>query len=173
MDKAKFIQKSFDISKDEDKAESNINQLSNWVRQERQNIIKNEYLRLSNKELIIKRKLKKSNANFVRETTPTNIRLILGNIYNGFCQECSFTFLKRNNSPYFEIHHLNSALGHHPKNLVLVCSNCHRKFEYAYVQTSFNIDGWLMKVNFNETEYHINQAITKLAKDEFIKTVYL
>lgn len=109
----------------------------------------------------------------MRETTPTNIRLILGNIYNGLCQECSFTFLKRNNSPYFEIHHLNSALGHHPKNLVLVCSNCHRKFEYAYVQTSFNIDGWLMKVNFNETEYHINQAITKLAKDEFIKTVYL
>jgi len=173
VEKTHSIQESFDISKDGDIAESNITQLSNWLQIDKKRIFESEFLRLTKKDYQIKRKIKKSNTNFVRETTPTNIRLIFEVIYGGLCQVCSFTFLKKNYQPYYEIHHLYPLVGHHPKNLVLVCANCHRQFEYAKVETNFNNDGWLSKVKFNEKEFIINQAIENLKKVDFTKTIYL
>ena len=59
--------------------------------------------------------------------------------------------------PYYEIHHIDSSLGHYLKNLVLVCANCHRQFTYANVQEYFNKENWLTKVVFNEVEHAVNQ----------------
>ena len=81
--------------------------------------------------------------------------------------------MKRDNSPYYEIHHLEPKLGHYPKNLVLVCANCHRQFEYANVKKTFNKDGWLIKVFFNQKEYLLKQAIDELGKQEFRKTAFI
>lgn len=167
------FQTSFDSSDEEETAESNINNLSNWLLVDKQEVFKREFLRLTKTDQIKHRKKRKSNTTFVRETTPTNIRLIYEVIYGGLCQVCSFTFLKKNKRPYYEIHHLNPSLGHHPQNLILVCANCHRQFEYADVEKHFNSDGWLSYVKFNDVEYNINQAIDKFTKREFEKTIYL
>jgi len=171
--KANEFQKDFDNSKDDEIASEKIKQISNLTQVEKTKIINNEFLRLakySNNE--IRKRIKVSNR-LNKENTPSNIKIVLGNIYNGYCQVCSFSFLKRNNFPYYEIHHLEPNIGHHPKNLVLVCANCHRQFEYANVTKDFNEKGWLSKVAFNQKEYFIKQAINEIEKLDFIKTVYL
>ena len=82
-------------------------------------------------------------------------------------------FLKKDKKPYYEIHHLDASLGHHPRNLILVCANCHRQFEYADVIKDFNIDGWLIRVLFNQKEYLIKQAVNEIKKQDFLKTVFI
>jgi len=173
LDRTVELQNDFDRSEDEEKTKLNIEKISNWVQIEKNQIISNEFIRLSNSGLIDIRKRVRKTENYIREIIPANIRTILGNIYNGICQVCSFTFLKKDNKPYYEIHHLNPSLGHHPKNLLLVCANCHRQFEYSNVRTFYNKDRWLVKVLFNEKEFKINQAIFKIDKYDFNKTIYL
>ena len=77
-------------------------------------------------------------SNRARESIPNNLRFLLGTIYEGNCQICNFVFLKKDKQPYFEIHHINPLWGNNPKNLVVVCANCHRQFEFANVQQVFN-----------------------------------
>lgn len=170
----KDYQMDFDNSKDDEVASDKIELISDITQVEKTKIIFNEFLRLSkytNEE--VRKRLQSSNR-FSHEKTPSSIRLILGNIYKGQCQVCSFTFLKHDKSPYFEIHHLDAMLGHHPQNLVLVCANCHRQFEYADVIKQYDDKNeWLIKVIFNETEFRVKQAIAKIGKQEFLKTVYL
>lgn len=173
IDETRRLQTSLDSSLEEDVAESNINHLSNWLVIDKKEVFESEFLRLTNLEQKIKRKRRKSNNTFVKETTPAYIRLIYEVVYGGLCQICSFTFLKKNNRPYYEIHHLDSSYGHHPKNLILVCANCHRQFEYANVKTQYNDDGWLSEVKFNDVILPINQVINKFPKTEFKKTIYL
>lgn len=173
IEKTHRLQNLFDNSIEDDIAESNINQLSNWLVIDKKEVFEREFLRLTNLKQKIKRRRRKLNTTLVKETAPANIRLIYEVVYNGLCQVCSFTFLKKNNRPYYEIHHLNPSYGHHPKNLVLVCANCHRQFEYANVETQFNDDGWLYEVKFNDVQFHINQAIHKFSKLEFKKTIYI
>ncbi len=167
-------QNDFDSSKDDKVAADKIELISNITQIDKTKLMFNEFLRLSkysNEE--VRKRLKSSNR-FSREKTPSSIRLILGNIYKGHCQVCSFTFLKQDKNPYYEIHHLDAMLGHHPKNLVLVCANCHRQFEYADVIKHYDEKNeWLTKVVFNQTEFKVNQAIEKIRKQEFIKTIYL
>jgi len=167
------LQNNFDNSKDEVSASTKIDQISNLVHIEKEKIIFSEFLRLakySNEEM--RKRIGISN-HIGKEKVPPSIRIILGDIYKGYCQLCSFSFLKRDNSPYYEIHHLVPDLGHHPKNLVLVCANCHRQFEFANVMKYFNSDGWLIKVSFNQKEYLLKQAIEELGKQEFRKTIFI
>lgn len=173
LKKAKEFQIDFDNSKDDKIASEKIEQISNLTRVEKAKIIFNEFLRLakySNDE--IRKRIKVPNR-LNKEKIPPNIRIVLGNIYKGYCQVCSFSFLKRDNFPYYEIHHLEPNIGHHPKNLVLVCANCHRQFEYANVAKDFNEKGWLSKVIFNQKEYFVEQAINEIGKQDFLKTIYL
>ena len=171
--KTKEIQNNLDNSKDETIALDRIQQISNLIGIEKEKIFYSEFLRLAKYSSDEIRKRIKISSRTSREKTPPSIRIILGDIYKGYCQLCTFSFLKRDNSPYYEIHHLEPKLGHYPKNLVLVCANCHRQFEYANVKKTFNKDGWLIKVFFNQKEYLLKQAIDELGKQEFRKTAFI
>ena len=88
------------------------------------------------------------------------IRVLLQELHDGKCQLCSFTFEKRNGEPYFEIHHLDPGVGHHPSNLVVVCPNCHAQFEHATV-TDFRWAGkWLVGVMINGRCFALRQPLT-------------
>jgi len=171
--KANAFQKDFDNSKNDNIALERIEQISKLTQVEKSRIAFNEFLRLAKYSNEEARKRIKIADRLSKENTPPNIRIILGSIYKGHCQVCSFSFRKRDNDPYYEIHHLEPHIGHHPKNLVLVCANCHRQFEYANVMKDFSKDGWLTKVFFNHSEYSLKQAINEISKQDFLKTVYL
>ena len=171
--KTNEFQNDFDNSKDDNIAIEKLDQFSKLTQVEKTIIVYNEFLRLTNYSNDDVRRRIKISGQLTKEKTPSGIRIILGNIYKGYCQVCAFSFLKRDKNPYFEIHHLKPLVGHHPKNLVLVCANCHRQFEYAKIRMRFNKDGWLIKVLFNQKEYLLKQAINEIDKQEFIKTVYI
>jgi 5-methylcytosine-specific restriction endonuclease McrA len=93
------------------------------------------------------------------EGVPSRIRVLLREVHEGKCQLCSFTFEKRNGKPYFEIHHLDPAVGHHPCNLLVLCPNCHAQFEHATV-TDFRWAGnWLVGVMMNGKRVAIRQPL--------------
>ena len=102
------------------------------------------------------------------EVVPSGIRVLLRELHNGKCQLCSFTFEKRNGEPYFEIHHLDPEVGHHPSNLLVVCPNCHAQFEHATV-TDFKWAGtWLVGVTINAKRVAVRQP---LAHDSIRRTL--
>lgn len=95
------------------------------------------------------------------EVVPSGIRILLRELHDGRCQLCSFTFEKRNGEPYFEVHHLDPNLGHHPSNLLVVCPNCHAQFEHATV-TDFRWAGyWLVGVAINGRHLSVRQPLTQ------------
>ena len=164
LKKTEEFQTDFDNSKDEKTAEEKIERISNLTQVDQNKIVYNEFLRLtkySNEE--VRKRLKISNR-LNRETTPSGIRTILGNIYGGHCQACSFFFWRTKK---------NKKNVQMPRNLILVCANCHRQFEYADVIKDFNIDGWLIRVLFNQKEYLIKQAVNEIKKQDFLKTVFI
>lgn len=156
---AKGLQKQFDRASDEKKAEIEINHISQWTKLESNQVISHEFQRLINIIPFSQRKRIPRPSRDYRENTPPNLKLLLGKMYGGHCQICDFWFLKKDNTPYYEIHHINPLIGNNPKNLLLVCANCHRQFEYAPLSTDFNSDGWLVKVSFNKTDFSVKQAI--------------
>jgi hypothetical protein len=90
---------------------------------------------------------------------PSGIRVLLRELHDGKCQLCSFTFEKRNGDPYFEIHHLDPGVGHHPSNLLVVCPNCHAQFEHAKI-TNFEWTGsWLVRVTINGKRIAVRQPV--------------
>ncbi len=93
------------------------------------------------------------------EVTPPYIRTLLAQVYEGRCQICGYTFKKRDGTPYFEIHHLNPEAGHNPKNLLVVCANCHRRLEHARYKMEYSKDGWAIEIAFNGERYSVNQAL--------------
>ena len=94
------------------------------------------------------------------EGIPPAIRVLLRELHGGKCQLCSFTFKKRNAEPYFEIHHLEPLVGHHPTNLLVVCANCHAQLEQATV-TEFERAGvWPVAVTINGKRVAVRQPFT-------------
>lgn len=94
-----------------------------------------------------------------RENVPPGIRVLLRELHRGRCQLCSFTFQKRNGEPFFEIHHLDPRIGHHPSNLLVVCPNCHAKFEYAEITDWKWSDNWLIAVVINGKRIPVRQPL--------------
>ena len=139
--KTKELQYKFDASENEQEASEKIINLTEWTHLDRNKVALNEYHRLIDTSVSEDRQYIKKDASRARESTPANLRTLLEEIYKGYCQLCDFWFLKRDKRPYFEIHHLNPLKGHHPKNLVAVCGNCHDQFEYAEVKENFDDDG--------------------------------
>lgn len=166
------IQTRFDKSMNEKNAETNLFTLSDWNKMGLEQTALRELFRLS-KEYIIERKQRLRKNVKSKESVPPQLRIVLGQIYKGVCQVCQFWFLKKDNLPYFEIHHLDASLGNNPQNLIIVCANCHRQFEFANVKKEFNDNGWLVKVLFNQKKFYVNQAIIDLDSKDFIKTVYV
>jgi hypothetical protein len=133
----------------------------------------NEYYRLINTMPIKERQFVNKPSKQVREKVPANMKVLLEGIYKGHCQVCDFWFLKRDGKPYYEIHHLDPLKYHHPRNLVVVCGNCHNQFEYASVQKEFNDYDWLVKVSFNNNIYPVKQALLTAPTEEFYKKVFV
>lgn len=171
--KTRELQSSFDNSKDELDASDKITSLAEWTDLDKQKVVLNEYYRLTNTMPIEERRYVDKHSNQSKEGTPYNLRALLGNIYKGHCQVCDFWFLKKDNAPYFEIHHINASQGNNPRNLLLVCANCHRQFEYADVQHKFNNEGWLSKVLFKRKVYSVNQILLKTTLDEYVKKLFI
>jgi hypothetical protein len=155
----KELEHSFDNSTTELEASEKIVTLSEWTHSDKSKVVLNEYYRLIHVLPTEDRQYVSKRSNKVKESAPVNIRALLEYIYEGHCQTCDFWFLKRDKKPYFEIHHIDSLKGHHPKNLLVVCGNCHNQFEYTDVKQVFNRDGWLIKVSFNEITHLVKQAI--------------
>ena len=102
------------------------------------------------------------------EGVPSGTRVLLRELHDGKCQLCAFTFKKRSGEPYFEIHHLDPEIGHHPSNLLLLCPNCHAQFEHAVV-TDFKWLGiWLVAVVINGKRIVVRQP---LAHDSVRRTL--
>lgn len=105
-----------------------------------------------------------------REDVPSATRILLRELHDGRCQICSFTFKKRNGEPYFEIHHLDPKIGHHPKNLLVICANCHAQFEHATIADHEYAGGWLVGVTINGKRTTIRQPFVQ---DSIGRTVLL
>ncbi|TKJ41049.1 HNH endonuclease [candidate division LCP-89 bacterium B3_LCP] len=173
IDKIKEHQNGLDNSENEKDALRKIMSLSKIVDLDDERTTVHEYFRHIDIPIKEKRRHITRKPGKVKEPVPTSLRLILGRIYNGICQVCGFNFLKRDNTPYFEIHHLDASKGNHPSNLILVCANCHRQFEFAKVLSTFNKQSWLIRVIFNENVFEINQLVEQLKPDNYIKQIHL
>jgi hypothetical protein len=171
--KTQVLQRSFDSSESEQRAEESITTLAQWTCFDKKRVVLNEFKRLIHIMPIQNRSYFQRPLSLGREGTPANIRTLLEGIYQGHCQVCDFWFLRRDNKPFFEVHHLDPLKGHHPKNLVVVCGNCHNQFEYANVHLEFNNDGWLTKVYFNERTYSVTQVLLNIRLEEPMKELFI
>jgi hypothetical protein len=125
-------------------------------------IVQNEFVRLSRLEFTPMRKRKLRDNVKINESVPVFLRRMLLSLYSGKCQLSNFSFLMRNNKPYFEIHHIDSLKGNHLKNLLVVSPNIHAQFTYAHVKQTFDKDGWLRTVRFNNKCCNVFQVVDKL-----------
>lgn len=157
-------------SKDEKEIEHQILKLAKITNQNSEDVIKSEFVRLAAEE-ISKRKVNIIPQVIIKENVPIPLRKILFELYKGKCQVSNFTFLMKNNNPYFEIHHINPLKGNHFKNLLVVSPNVHTQFTFANIHQTFDNDGWLRKVRFNEESFPVFQIIDKLPK-EFHKEIH-
>ncbi len=167
------LQTSFDDSSDDLEASETLSRLSVWTNTGQEGVVLNEYRRLAAACVPTARGSATRRLSKHRESTPPSLRTLLGRLYRGHCQVCDFWFLKRDNGPYFEVHHLNAQRGHHPKNLVVVCGNCHNQFEFADVSPEFDGEQWLIGVCFNKTSYHVNQIVLSAEMPSFSKELFL
>ncbi|MBM3119527.1 MAG: hypothetical protein FJ006_08280 [Chloroflexi bacterium] len=167
------LQDGFDKSESEQEASEKVNTLAQWVQLDRQKVMLNEFNRLIDIMPLESREYTKSRLSRAREKVSANLRTLLEGIYKGHCQVCDFWFLKRDNRPYFETHHLNPFQGHHPKNVVVVCGNCHNQFEHANVHQDFDADDWLIRVSFNDRAYSVNQAVLNMKPERAFKEVFV
>lgn len=167
------LQHNFDESESEQEASRSITTLTEWTRLDRSNVVFSEYYRLVNTLPYEERQYIRKSVSRVRESVPANLRALLQDIYKGYCQVCDFWFLKRDREPYFEVHHLDPGKGHHPKNVLVVCGNCHNQFERANVKQEFNDDWWLVRVSFNERIYAVKQAVLIKSTEPFLKELFL
>jgi len=171
--KTRELQYGFDVSETEQEALGKVATLAQWTYLDKVEVTFNEYYRLANTLPSQERRYIKKSASRARESIPANLRVLLGDIYKGHCQVCDFWFFKRDKEPYFEIHHLNPLQGYHPKNLVVVCGNCHNQFEYTDVKQEFDDDRWLVRVYFNESMHSVHHTILAMKTEGFFKELFI
>ena len=171
--KTREIQNNLDRSETETCAREQIEGLAGWACVDHANAIANEYTRLVDTLPARGRRYVTRRPKQAKESTPCNLRVLLRDIYGGHCQVCDFCFFKKDSEPYSEIHHINPLLSNNPKNLVVVCANCHRQFEYAHVTHEFNHDSWLIRVGFNKKIWHVNQFMLTTRGQGFVKRLHV
>lgn len=140
-------------------AKQGLSTLSRLTRKHLPELAREELLRIAQESLRQPRPRVFPGAPERHEGVPSGIRVLLRELHEGKCQLCSFTFEKRNGAPYFEIHHLDPEVGHHPSNLLVLCPNCHAQFEHATV-TDFKWAGnWLVGVTINGKRVAVRQPL--------------
>lgn len=154
----------------DEEAENVLSEISQITTLTKTEFLKNEFVILS-REKIEDRKRVEKKPTLVRENVPYFIRKILLALYSGRCQVTNFTFLTKNGSPYFELHHIHAEKGNHLKNLLVVSPNTHAQFTYANVEQYFDDEGWLRKVKFNGDEFNVFQIIDNLPQ-KFEKEIH-
>jgi len=167
------IQNILDKSESETSAENEIENLKKWTGIVHGKVVLNEFIRLVNTIPISERRYVKRFSKQAKESTPYNLRVLLSEIYRGHCQVCDFWFIKKDKKPYFEVHHINPLLSNNPKNLLVVCANCHNQFEYADIENEYNQDNWLLKVRFNDRVYPVTQNLLATKHEDFIKQLHI
>lgn len=173
VSKTKELEIDFDNSQTESQAFEDISTLAKWTSSDKDKVIINEYLRLVNTSLEETRPYIKRSSSRAKESVPSNIRALLASIYKGHCQICDFWFLKMDKTPYFETHHLDASRGHHPRNILVVCGNCHNQFEHAHVKQEFNDNLWLTSVSFNTISYPVKQLACSLKPEKYYKELFI
>jgi hypothetical protein len=103
-----------------------------------------------------------------RAPTAYWLRALLGQAYSGKCQLCGFTFSKSDGTPFFEVHHIEPTLGDHPKNLLVVCANCHAKLTYAEVDSFVYADGWLVELRLAGARVSVRQLFRRPTPDQVV-----
>lgn len=140
-------------------AERQLSTLSRLTKRRPRKLAQEELLRIAQQSLRQPRPRVSPTATERHEGVPSGIRVLLRELHDGKCQLCSFTFEKRNGQPYFEIHHLDPEVGHHPGNLLVLCPNCHAQFEHATI-TDFKWVGiWLVSVTINGQRMAVRQPL--------------
>jgi hypothetical protein len=172
INKTLELEQGLDNSNTDEEASGKIATLANWTKSEKNKVLYSELFRLSSGLPIVERRIVERKRRNALENIPAGIRMLLTEIYKGHCQVCDFTFLKKNHQPYFEAHHLNPHKGHHPKNLVVVCGNCHNEFENANVKQELDENAWLTKVAFNEIVHPVKQAVFDIKLNGFFKETF-
>ena len=173
VERTQELQENLDTSGDETEALDKITRLSKWTVLDKQRVMIKEYQRIVTTMTLEERGYTKQRSRQARENVPSNIRVMLGDIYRGHCQVCDFWFLKKDGNSYFEMHHIDPLKATHPKNLVLVCGNCHRQFEYANVIHKFNKQDWLIRVSFNKRRYAVNQVFLREKMEKSAKELFV
>ena len=154
----------FENSLDDDSAQKHLKVTEEIANMNAEQILKNVFVKLADVEHISKRTQVKIQNVTKRESVPPALRRILQAVYDSKCQITGFSFLKRDGHPYFEIHHIDPEFGNHLKNLLVVSPNVHAQFTHANVQQSFDNQGWLRAVKFNEEDYTVFQRIDDLQR---------
>jgi 5-methylcytosine-specific restriction endonuclease McrA len=140
-------------------AEQELSTLSRLTRKRPRELAQRELLRIAQDSPRRPRPRVLPGATERHEGVPSGIRVLLRELHDGKCQLCSFTFVKRNGEPYFQIHHLDPEVGHNPSNLLVLCPNCHAQFEHATV-TDFRWAGdWLVGVTINGKRFSVRQPL--------------
>lgn len=140
-------------------AERELSALSRLTRRRPRELALEELLRIARVSPHRPRPLTRPGLADRHEGAPSAIRLLLREVHDGKCQLCSFTFDKRNGEPYFEIHHLDPAVGHDPPNLLVLCANCHAQFEHAIVTDFEWVSQWLIGVRINGKRFSVRQPL--------------
>ncbi len=140
-------------------ADQELNVLSRLTRKRPRELAQDELLRIAQESVRRPRPRLPPGAAERHEGVPSAMRVLLRELHNGRGQLCSFTFERKDGEPYFEVHHLDPEVGHHPSNLLVLCPNCHAQFEHASV-TDFRWAGnWLVGVTINGKRLSIRQPL--------------
>ncbi len=142
-------------------ADRQLGLLSQLTRQRPRAVAKEELLRIAGQSEPQARPVALPRAAERHEVAPPAIRVLLRELHDGKCQLCSFTFEKRDGEPYFEVHHIDPEIGHHPTNLLVVCPNCHAQLEHATVTDLRRLGGWLVAVTINGKRFPVRQPLTQ------------
>ena len=140
-------------------AEEELGKLSQLTKKRLRRVAQEELLRIAQGSQLQPRSRVIPRAAERHEGVPSGIRVLLRELHDGKCQLCTFTFEKQNGKPYFEIHHLDSKIGHHPSNLLVVCPNCHAQFEHAKITDFKWADSWLVGVTINAKRVAVRQPL--------------
>ena len=140
-------------------AERELSTLSRLTKRRPRELAQEELLRIAQQSARQPRPRVSPAATERHEGVPSAIRVLLRELHDGKCQLCSFTFEKLNGEPYFEIHHLDPEVGHHPSNLLVLCPNCHAQFEHATVSDFKWIGIWLVSVKINGKRIAVRQPL--------------
>lgn len=96
--------------------ENTLQKICNFTTLDKSEFLKNKFIQSIDLPLQKRNKIMKKAS--INENVPYGVRKILASVYDGKCQLSGWTFLMKNNKPYFEVHHIDENLGHHFKKFI-------------------------------------------------------